>query len=479
MSQFKPLLKLFTLASLIVLDACSVNPATGEKQFAALMSPQQEVSVGATEHDKIVKQYGLINDPSLTAYVNKVGQRVTRETERSDVQYKFFIIDSPIVNAFALPGGYIYISRGLLALANNEAELAAVLAHETGHITGRHSAERYSTGVVTSLGAGLLSAAIGSTGASKAIGLGSNLYLSSYSRSQETQADSLGLRYMSRGGYDVQAMPSFLYAMQQESALEGRLAGKDTVGASYFSTHPATAERVGQTSGELTQYPKGGDLNRSTYQSAISGIVYGDNAEQGFVRGQSFYHPALGFTFSVPEGFNLVNQPAQIIAMSPTGAVVIFDMAEGAGDPLSYVQGWAKGAEVKDPQRVTVNGMEGATAAFQGSVNGKAMDIRLLAVKWNGQFARFQIAFPQGTPAAAIEDLKRMTYSFRAMTAAEKNSIRPQKLVTFTASSGDTVESRAARLPFDNNKIERFRVLNGLRPNEELQAGQMYKTIEG
>jgi predicted Zn-dependent protease len=276
MPHFKPLFKLFTLASLIVLDACSVNPATGEKQFAALMTPQQEVSVGATEHDKIIKQYGLVNDSALTAYVNKVGQRVTRETERSDVQYKFFVIDSPVVNAFALPGGYIYVSRGLLALANNEAELAAVLAHETGHITGRHSAERYSTGVVTSLGAGLLSAAIGSSGASKAIGLGSNLYLSSYSRSQESQADSLGLRYMSRGGYDVQAMPSFLYSMQQESVLESRLAGKDTGGASYFSTHPATAERVGQTSGELSQYPKGGDLNRSAYQSAISGLVYGD-----------------------------------------------------------------------------------------------------------------------------------------------------------------------------------------------------------
>jgi predicted Zn-dependent protease len=473
--------RFFIVSVLVSLSGCSVNPATGEKQFAALMSPQQEVSVGATEHEKIIQQYGLIKDQALVNYVNQVGQRVTRDTERSDVQYKFFVIDSPIVNAFALPGGYIYVSRGLLALANDEAQLAAVLAHETGHITGRHSAERYSTGVVTSLGASVLSAAIGSSGASQAIGLGSNLYMSSYSRGQESQADSLGLRYMSRGGYDVSAMPAFLYSMQQESALEGQMAGKTTsAGASYFSTHPATGERVGQTTSQLGQYPKGGDFNRAAYQRAISGITYGDSEAQGFVRGQNFYHPGLGFTFAVPSGFSIVNQPAQIVATSPSGALAIFDMASASSpDPLTYVQSWAKGAQMQNPERVSINGNDAATAAFSGQVNGKAVDIRLVAVKWGNQFARFQIAIPQGTSANIVEDLKKMTYSLRSMSAEEKASVRPQRLVTFTAGSGDTVSARASRLPFANYKVERFRVLNGLKPNEELQPGQMYKTIEG
>lgn len=442
------------------------------------MSPQQENSVGASEHDKIIKQYGLVKDPALNAYVTKVGQRVTRETERPDVQYKFFIIDSPIVNAFALPGGYIYVSRGLLALANNEAELAAVLAHETGHITARHSAERYSTGVMTTLGASVLSAAIGSSGASKALSLGTNLYLSSYSRGQESQADSLGLRYMSRGGYDVKAMPSFLYSMQQESALEGQINGKSGSGYNYFSTHPATGERVGSTNSELVNYPQGGDVNRSGYLNAISGITYGDSEAQGFVRGQSFYHPALGFAFTAPPGFTITNQPSQIIISSPSGAVAIFDLAsgQGIGDPASYVSGWVKGANLQ-PERITVNGLDGAAAGFTGTVNGKPMQIQLVAVKWNGQYARYQIAIPQGTSAATVNALKSMTYSFHAMSAAEKQKIKPQRLKTFTASSGDSVAKISAQMPFANYKAERFRVLNGLRQNEELQTGQVYKII--
>jgi len=218
--------KALLIAGLLpVLAGCTTNPATGEQQFAALMSPQQEVRVGAEEHEKVIKQFGLYNDPALVNYVGEIGRRVTRNTERPDVQYKFFIVDSPIVNAFALPGGYIYVSRGLLALANSEAELAAVLAHETGHIPGRHSAERYSRGVVTSLGAAVLAAAIGNDTASQALGVGSDLFLKSYSRGQENEADSLGMRYLSRAGYDPKAMAAFLANLQEESALQTRISG--------------------------------------------------------------------------------------------------------------------------------------------------------------------------------------------------------------------------------------------------------------
>ena len=176
--------KLFCNLSLVLfvtqaLCACSTNPATGKQQFAALMSPQQEVQASQDEHNKIVQQFGLYDNASVQSYVSEIGRKVSSDTERPDIQYKFFVIDDSMVNAFALPGGYIYMSRGLLALANSEAEVAAVLAHETGHVTARHSAERYSRGVVTSLGANVIGAALGSSAASQAIGLGSNLYLSS------------------------------------------------------------------------------------------------------------------------------------------------------------------------------------------------------------------------------------------------------------------------------------------------------------
>jgi predicted Zn-dependent protease len=238
------------------------------------MSPGQESSVGASEHQKVEQQFGFYNDPKLTAYVNEVGNKVTKDTERADVQYKFYVIDSPIVNAFALPGGYIYVSRGLLALANSEAELAAVLSHETGHITARHSAERYSHGVVTSLGAAVLGAAVGSDGVSQALGVGSNLYLSSYSRGQENEADMLGLRYMTRGGYEPSAMSSFLKSLQNDTSLESRMQGGDGGDStSYFSTHPATAERVSSTLSQAANYPKGGAVNHDRHLQMIENMI--------------------------------------------------------------------------------------------------------------------------------------------------------------------------------------------------------------
>jgi predicted Zn-dependent protease len=470
------------LVSGAALNACSTNPATGEKQFTALMSPQQESKVGATEHAKIMQEFGAYPDQALQNYVQMIGARVTQNTERPDVQYKFFVLDSPIVNAFALPGGYIYVSRGLLALANSEAELAAVLAHETGHITARHSAERYSQGVLTSLGAAVVSAAVGSDGVSQALGLGSNLYLSSYSRGQENEADSLGLRYMSRGGYDVAAMAGFLGSMQSQSALDSRLAGQGSkTGANYFSTHPATAERVAKTSGEASSYPRGGNLGRDAYLSAISGMIYGDSARQGFVRGNDFYHTEMGFTFSAPSGFRLVNNPAQVIGTSPDGAVIVFDMVpnKAGADPLSYLaKSWMKDEKLQGVEQTSVNGMKAATAAFPGQVGGRPVTIRLVTVQWNATtMARFQVAIPQGADAAAVESLRRATYSLRPLSAQEKQSLRPYRVEIITAKSGDTAATLARRQPLDALSEDRFRVLNGLKPGTDVVVGQRYKLI--
>ena len=179
-SVFKTLFVAAMLFAVGALSACSTNPATGEQQFAAFMSPQQEQQAGASEHENVMKTFGLPeNSDALQAYVNNIGQKLAANTERTDVQYKFFVLDDEMVNAFALPGGYIYVTRGLMAYAGNEAQLAAVLAHEIGHVTGRHSAERYSRGIVTSLGAMVLSAALDSQAASQALGIGSDLFMKS------------------------------------------------------------------------------------------------------------------------------------------------------------------------------------------------------------------------------------------------------------------------------------------------------------
>jgi len=481
--KFKTLFILMLIPfATVSLGACSVNPATGQQQFTALMSPSQENKVGAQEHQNVIKQFGLYNNQAVTNFVSQVGQKVTQNTERPDVRYKFFVVDSPIVNAFALPGGYIYVSRGLLALANSESELAGVLGHEAGHITGRHSAERYSTGVVTALGAAVLAAALGSDTASQAFGVGSDLFIKSYSRGQESEADSLGIRYLSRAGYDTKAMAGFLANLQADSALQGRIRGNGGAsGSDFFSTHPATADRVAQTRAQAAQYPGQGRVNRDVYLRLVEGLVYGDSEEQGFIRGRDFYHTKMGFTFRVPDGFSLVNQPSAVVATSKGGAAVLFDMAAKKDvDPATFLtQIWMKDKALSNVERITVNGFPAASAGFQGNVNGKPMTIRLVAIEWRPDtFARFQIAIPGGVSSQLVEELKRTTYSFRGLSTSERNAIKPYSLRVVTAKSGDSVASLARRMPFHNYQEERFRVLNGLKPGQGIQAGVLYKIVK-
>jgi predicted Zn-dependent protease len=271
--------KVFLVIISLILGACAVNPATGDKQFTAFMSPQQEVQIGAQEHAKIIELFGEYNDPELINYVNRIGEHIARNTERPDVDFRFTVLDTPMVNAFALPGGYVYVSRGLLQQANSEAELAAVIAHEIGHVTARHSAERYSRGVLTSLGASVLAASTDSSMLAQAAGLGGDLYIKSYSRGQEHQADELGLRYLYRSGYDPMAMASFLSNLAQYTAFEARLSGTgEALPFNYFSTHPRTSERIAEVSGLAGQYPENmAMVGREEYLRMVNGIVYGDS----------------------------------------------------------------------------------------------------------------------------------------------------------------------------------------------------------
>ncbi|MBX2834063.1 MAG: M48 family metalloprotease [Micavibrio sp.] len=483
MPKFKSYLRTSVLIPAVLLAACSTNPATGERQFTALMSPSQENQVGASEHQKVIQQFGLVKDPALTSYVQRVGKQVTANTERPDVQYQFFVIDSPIVNAFALPGGYIYVSRGLLALANNEAELASVLGHEAGHITGRHSAERYSQSVVTSLGAGLISAALGSDVASQALGVGANLYLSSYSRSQENEADSLGLRYMAGAGYEPNAVPSFLSSLKQKSDLEARLEGRGAgEGVSYFSTHPATGERVSKTANEANAFAHSNVYKPNEHLRAIEGMIYGDSPAHGFSRGNSFYHHKIGFAFDVPNGFDINNQTAAVVATHQNGSAIIFDMGSNQQGlaPAQYItRAWLPDAPLQDMESISINGMPAATASVQGQVNGRAVLIRVVAIQWKDGFARFQMAIPKNAGGALVEDLKRTTYSFRAMSASEKANVRPYTLQLYKAAAGDTVSSIASRMAVPSAKEDEFLVLNGMQPGESIIAGRTYKIVSG
>lgn len=468
--------------AVIALGACSTNPATGQQQFTGLMSPQQEQQIGAQEHQNALKQFGgLYPDQNVQNYVSSVGNKLVPYTERQDVQYKFFVLDSPDVNAFAIPGGYVYVTRGLLSLVNSEAELAAVLGHEIGHITGRHSAERYSRGVVTGLGAAILGAAIDNPTIAKAANVGGDLYLRSYSRGQENQSDDLGIRYIARAGYDPYAMSRFLDSLARYSQLESQVTGISSQPPVYLSTHPLTQDRVVQTSQIAANYAiQNGAVNRDTYLRMVDGLIYGDSPSQGFIRGQKFIHPELGFTFTAPQGFQLINQPDAVIAKGPGNALMILDYAKAnAADPAAYLQNvWLKGAPLQNVERVTINGMNAATASFTGSINNVQTNIQAIAIQWgNGEFFRFQIAIPPNTSGQTLQALKTSSYSFRRLNQNERQSANPLRVDIVRAGSGDTVNTLARQMNFDRLQAERFMVLNSLKGNQGVRAGELYKVV--
>jgi predicted Zn-dependent protease len=484
-----PLIKRFKISALTLLcvstlAGCSTNPATGDRQFTALMSPEKELEVGSQEHAKIVAQFGVYKNQELQNYVSSIGERVSANTERPDIQYTFTIIDSPIVNAFALPGGFVYVSRGLLALADNEAELAAVLAHEVGHITGRHSAERYSQSVVSSLGGTILSVLIGNSVASQAIGLGSDLYLSSYSRGQENEADTLGIRYLVQAGYTPDAMSSFLASLEEHKQLEDKLNERKSGGVGYLATHPPTPERVNKTAAEAAATaPQSKDIGRSRYLSKIDGLTYGDSSAQGFTVGNAFFHPEMGFTFEAPDGFRIINQPAQVIAKSTRNdSLIVFDIAASKdvpSDPVTYLsQVWMKGEGLKDVESITINGQPAATGSFSGKVNNVPMTIQLVAIQWSaGKYARFQVAIPANTSMDELNALKSATYSFRKLGKTESAALKARKIDVVTARSGDTISSLASRQDVDGYAEETFRVMNSLAPGAAIYPGEKYKII--
>ena len=474
--------------------ACSTNQATGRSSFTAFMSPEEELQVGAQEHPKILQSYGgAYRNAGLEAYVNDVGQRLAQVSELPNLQFTFTVLDDDIVNAFALPGGYVYISRGLVAIAESEAEMAGVLAHEIGHVTARHSAERYSQTMATNIGLnviGIVGSVLGApTGVNQVAGLGAGLALRSYSREQELEADMLGVRYLARAGYDTRAMGSFFEKMAANDALEARLKG-DASAAERFSamsTHPRTADRIAQAVQlAAVQQSDQAKLGRDAFLNRIDGMTWGGSIKQGVIKGTEFLHPDLGFAYSVPDGFTLHNGPTQVIAKGPGEALIVFDMensqiaAKAPRDMVRYLgEVWAKSLDIGTIERLSVNGMDSSTAAARIRLkSGQTRDARLIAMRFaDNRIFRFLFLTPPDKTRLFNEDFRRTTYSFRRLSAVDAQKIQPKRIQIITAQAGDTQESLSRYMAFDTAKLERFQVLNALPPGAPIIPGTKLKIV--
>ena len=474
------------VAFVIVLPACTTVPATGERAFTPFMSPEQERRVGEQEHQNVIDEFGVYDDPEIQRYVASIGQLLAATSEMPDLDWTVTVLDSEIVNAFALPGGYVYVTRGLMALAENEAQLAGVLGHEIGHVTARHPAQRYTSGVLTQVGvlaAGILGGSVlGTPAAGDVAGIVGQAYMASYSREQEYEADDLGIRYLARAGYAPEAMSEFLAKMEAEKELLARMRNQTPRGSSWFDTHPQTPQRVARAAGVAGQYQVRDPMRaRDVYLDKIDGMLYGDSPEQGYVRDTLFAHPELGFRFEVPADFYLVNSPQRVTGYGPDDSMIVFDGASQRGgsarDYLTRV--WARGIDLRDVERIDVNGMEAATGSARGTLRGGGtVDIRLVAIRWRDDtIYRFTFISPSNRTAARQEDFRRTTHSFRPLTDAERRDLRPLRLRIHTVQQGETVEGLARRMAGANFRLERFMVLNGLRQGDRLQPGQRVKLV--
>jgi predicted Zn-dependent protease len=472
------------LAAALALAGCAQSPATGRNIFTGGLSAEDEVKLGREQHPEIVREFGgEYDDPQLRAYVDSLGRLLAQTSELPNLDWHFTVLDTPVVNAFALPGGYVYVTRGLLALADNEAELAGVLAHEIGHVTARHSAERYGQSVLGSaaaLGVGVL---LGSQAAAEATSGAAQLAVLSYSRDQEFEADTLGVRYLARTGHDPEAMATFLRRLLGHSRYEAELAGRPEAADAFdiTQTHPRTADRVEraiqQAGGRRVADPI---VDRDLYLDKIDGLVFGDSPAQGFVRGRSFLHPDLGFAFEVPEGFQLANTPKRVLAQNPNGAIIEFDTAgtSSRGSMTRYLaEDWGGGVDLNDIQALDVNGLEAATAWTRLDTRQGKADFRLVAIRLDGAIYRFLFVTPAELTTSMSASLRRTTYSFRPLSAQDADDLRPYRIDIYRVQSGDTPTGIARRMPLGAESLGQFQVLNGLRQGDPLIAGQRVKTV--
>ncbi|WP_395023226.1 M48 family metalloprotease [Dongia sp.] len=480
---------LATAAATLAGCANQTSPATG-RQFYSSMDPQSEAALGAEEHPKILAEFGGAYDekPNLNAYVTQLGKAVAANSERQDVEYTFTVLNSEEINAFALPGGYVYITRGLLTLANNEAEVAGVLGHEIGHVTARHTAERYGQAEKAqygSLAAQILGQWIGGdTGGQLAGGLASEYsanWLGSHSQEQEFEADMLGVRYLGAAQYDTQAMATFLDSLNSETHLEARIAGNESAADAYSmkQSHPRTPERVQRAIAQAGAPVEGAALNRDRYLQQIDGMAWGPDPRVGVIEGRTFIHPGLRFAFEAPQGMKLKNSPDAVIGQSDNAAM-IFDLASPApgGTMEEYVASqWQEGKPVSDVQTFQVNGMEAATGIAKGSINNTPVAIRMVAIRQSETVYRFMYATPPANFNAADRQFIASAQSFRGISAEEASGYAPKRIRVVTVREGDTVDSLSQQMQIEEDPAGWFRVLNHLGPSDQLKAGQKVKLV--
>lgn len=449
----------------------------------------QEAQMGAQYHPQFLAEFGGAMTGPHAAYVEQVGKNIAVQSGLGNAREAFTVslLNSPVHNAFAVPGGYIYTTRQLVTLMNNEAELAAVLGHEVGHVAARHSQRRQKAaqtnsilGVLGAIGSSILlgDSQLGST-LSRTFMEGSQLLTLRFSRKQELQADDLGIQYLGRAGYDRRAMATVLASLAAQNALDSRLAGRNASVPEWASTHPDPASRV-QTALSKAGSATGGVINRDSFLTRIDGLLYGDDPAQGMIEGSTFIHPELRLSFTAPQGFIMVNG-TRAVSIQGQGGQAQMTLAPYNGNLDTYVRqqftalgGQNRNLAPAQMERTTVNGLSAAYGVARVNNGNSQVDVVVFAY----EFARERAYhFTAIAPAGRAGTFNAMFQSMRRITPAEAGSVVPKKLQVVTVARGDTVASLARRMAYPSAQEERFLMLNALRPGEALVPGQKVKIV--
>ncbi len=480
---------LFVAALALVLAGCSSALLSVGAPPGSLPEPprlarqsQQPPIPNQQEHQRILAAYnGAYEDPKLEALLNRVVAKLVAASQQPYVYYRVTILNSAAVNAFALPSGQLYVTRGLIALANDTSELASVLSHEMSHVIASHAAIREDQARQAALVSRVVQDVLSDPETGALALAKSKIALASFTRAQEFEADDMGVAIAARAGYDPYGAARFLTAMGRNAELisnRGR-SRMNPRAPDFLSSHPATPERIKNAQANARQLgAAGGDgeRERTAYLDGIDGVVYGEDPSEGFVRGRRFLHPRLGFTFTVPEGFSLENTAQAVFGLKEDGnqAVRLEVVRVPAEQTLAeyLVSGGIDDVDPKSVEEVTVNGLPAATAVAKQ--DGWAW--RVYVVRFGSDVYRFIYASDRITPEID-RAFRESVNTFRRMTLAEGQAAKPLRLKVVTVAPGETVERLAARMTHVDRAVERFRILNGLGPHERVNPGDQVKIV--
>jgi predicted Zn-dependent protease len=462
----------------IIATACATNPVTGKREMS-FMSEAQEIAIGQQSDGEIRREMGVYDNPELQRYVSDIGLRLAALSHRPNLPWTFTVVDHPAINAFALPGGFIYITRGILPYLDSEAELAGVLGHEIAHVTARHASQQYTRATTGGLGLAVLGIFVPATQpfsdlASGALGVA----FLKYGREDENESDRVGMDYAAKGGWDPAGVPRFLATLARVDALTERGV------PNWLSTHPEPAARVSEAqpiAARLTS-PASRALNKDEFLEQIAGIVVGDGPSEGIVRGNEFVHPALRFALTFPEGWEVTNTPSQVAAREPGQPHYMLlqtvDQARGASiDEIGRRSMASAGFKALDGRRSDINGLDAHVGLYQGSISGVgAVTMRAAHIAVGRQVYLLGGFAPRDGFTRIDREVEAAIESFRGLTAREADAIRPNRLDFYTVRAGDTWQSIASRGK-GLVRASELAIMNNREVNEQPAAGERIKVV--